>query len=231
MTYRSPIKHCRNCGNAVVYRLPDDGDTKLRAVCPVCNTVHYENPLNVVGTVPTTPDGRVLLCKRNIEPRWGKWTLPAGFMELDETTSQGAARETDEEAGAQIQMGPLFSVLNVPRVGQVHFFYLASLLSEKFNPGFETIEARLFTEAEVPWDEIAFRTVKVTLRRYFEDRKKSSFGIHAVEEEFGIYGAQDAPPTAGEIVDDRARRAPLARRSRAGVAAAENEPCNISDNA
>ena len=140
MTYRSPIKHCRNCGNAVVYRLPDDGDTKLRAVCPACNTVHYENPLNVVGTVPTTPDGRVLLCKRNIEPRWGKWTLPAGFMELDETTSQGAARETDEEAGAQIQMGPLFSVLNVPRVGQVHFFYLASLLSEKFNPGFETIE-------------------------------------------------------------------------------------------
>ena len=181
MTYRSPIKHCRNCGNAVVYRLPDDGDTKLRAVCPVCNTVHYENPLNVVGTVPTTPDGRVLLCKRNIEPRWGKWTLPAGFMELDETTSQGAARETDEEAGAQIQMGPLFSVLNVPRMGQVHFFYLASLLSEKFNPGFETIEARLFTEAEVPWDEIAFRTVKETLEAYFADRKTGTFGLHCVD--------------------------------------------------
>lgn len=181
MTYRSPIKHCRNCGNAVVYRLPDDGDTKLRAVCPACNTVHYENPLNVVGTVPTMPDGRVLLCKRNIEPRWGKWTLPAGFMELDETTSQGAARETDEEAGAQIQMGPLFSVLNVPRVGQVHFFYLASLLSEKFNPGFETIEARLFTEAEVPWDEIAFRTVKETLEAYFADRKTGTFGLHCVD--------------------------------------------------
>ena len=165
MTYRSPIKHCRNCGNAVVYRLPDDGDTKLRAVCPACNTVHYENPLNVVGTVPTTPDGRVLLCKRNIEPRWGKWTLPAGFMELDETTSQGAARETDEEAGAQIQMGPLFSVLNVPRVGQVHFFYLASL----------------FTEAEVPWDEIAFRTVKETLEAYFADRKAGAFGLHCVD--------------------------------------------------
>ena len=102
MTYRSPIKHCRACGTAVVYRLPDDGDTKQRAVCPACNTVHYENPLNVVGTVPALPDGRILLCKRNIEPRWGKWTLPAGFMELDETTAQGAARETDEEAGAQI---------------------------------------------------------------------------------------------------------------------------------
>ena len=102
MTFRSPIKHCRDCGTAVAYRLPDDGDTKQRAVCPACHTVHYENPLNVVGTVPTLADGRVLLCKRNIEPRWGKWTLPAGFMELDETTAQGAARETDEEAGAQV---------------------------------------------------------------------------------------------------------------------------------
>eukprot|EP01030_Chromulinospumella_sphaerica_P000612 gene612-606_t len=158
MTYRSPIKHCRACGTAVVYRLPDDGDTKQRAVCPACNTVHYENPLNVVGTVPALPDGRILLCKRNIEPRWGKWTLPAGFMELDETTAQGAARETDEEAGAQIEIGPLFSLLNVRRVGQVHLFYRATLLSDQFNPGYETIEARLFAEDEVPWDELAFRT-------------------------------------------------------------------------
>jgi len=171
MTFRSPIKHCRACGTAVVYRLPDDGDTKQRAVCPMCNTVHYENPLNVVGTVPALPDGRILLCKRNIEPRWGKWTLPAGFMELDETTAQGAARETDEEAGAQIEMGPLFSLLNVRRVGQVHLFYRATLLSDQFNPGYETIEARLFAEDEVPWDELAFRTVKETLECYFADRK------------------------------------------------------------
>ena len=180
MNFRRPIKHCRACGTAVAYRVPDDGDTRERAVCPSCNVIHYENPLMVVGTVPVLGD-HVLLCKRNIEPRWGKWTLPAGFMELGETTSQGAARETDEEAGAQIQMGPLFSVLNVPRVGQVHFFYLASLLSEKFNPGFETIEARLFTEAEVPWDEIAFRTVKETLEAYFADRKAGAFGLHCVD--------------------------------------------------
>jgi NADH pyrophosphatase NudC (nudix superfamily) len=95
--FRSPIKHCKNCGSPVVYRLPDDGDTKERAICPACNTVHYENPLNVVGTVAVFDD-KVLLCKRNIEPRWGKWTLPAGFLELGETTAQGAARETDEEA-------------------------------------------------------------------------------------------------------------------------------------
>ena len=181
MTFRSPIKHCRDCGTAVAYRLPDDGDTKQRAVCPACHTVHYENPLNVVGTVPTLADGRVLLCKRNIEPRWGKWTLPAGFMELDETTAQGAARETDEEAGAQFEMGPLFSLLNVPRVGQVHLFYRATLLSDQFNPGFETLEARLFAEEEIPWDELAFRTVKETLERYFSDRRNGAFGIHCID--------------------------------------------------
>ena len=177
---RSPIKHCKNCGTAVVYRNPDDGDTKHRAVCPACNTVHYENPLNVVGTVPHFGD-RVLLCKRNIEPRWGKWTLPAGFMELNETLAEGAARETVEEAGAQFEMEGLFSILSVARVGQVHMFYTARLLSDTFAPGFETIEARLFTEAEIPWDEIAFRTVKETLAHYFADRRTGQFSIHTVD--------------------------------------------------
>src|SRR5918993_946631 len=110
---RSPIKHCRNCGNAVVYRVPDDGDTHERAVCAACDTIHYENPLNVVGTVPYWGE-QVLLCKRNIEPR----------------------------------------------VGQVHLFYRARLLSDHFEPGHETLEARLFSEAEIPWDEIAFKTVR-----------------------------------------------------------------------
>ncbi len=177
---RSPIKHCKQCGTAVVYRLPDDGDTKERAVCPACSTVHYENPLNVVGTVPHWGD-KVLLCKRNIEPRWGKWTLPAGFMELGETVAEGAARETTEEAGATFEMEGLLSLLNVVRVGQVHFFFRARLLSDQFDPGFETIEARLFAEHEIPWDEIAFRTVKETLERYFADRKTGSFGIHQVD--------------------------------------------------
>ena len=180
MFTRSPLKHCKNCGTAVVYRLPDDGDTRQRAVCPSCHTIHYENPLNVVGTVPHLGD-RVLLCKRNIEPRWGKWTLPAVFMELDETTAEWAARETDEEAGAQIEMQGLFSILNVARVGQVHLFYRAQLLSEQFNPGHETIEARLFTEAEIPWDEIAFKTVRETLERYFDDRRKGHYAVHQID--------------------------------------------------
>lgn len=177
---RQPIKHCRNCGTPVVYRLPDDGDTKERAICTACQTVHYENPLNVVGTVPYLGD-RILLCKRNIEPRWGKWTLPAGFMELGETTLQGAARETEEEAGAEFEIEGLFTVLSVPRVGQVHLFYRARLLSDRFNPGHETLEARLFTEADVPWEEIAFRTVKDTLERFFADRRRGAFAVHNVD--------------------------------------------------
>ena len=181
--HRPPLKHCRVCGNAVVYRLPDDGDTRQRAVCPSCQTVHYDNPLNVVGTVPVWGDdgSHVLLCKRNIEPRRGKWTLPAGFMELGETTAQGAARETVEEAGAQFEMQALFAVMNVVRVGQVHLFYRAKLLATDFDPGHETMEARLFAEADIPWEEIAFKTVKETLEHYFADRRAGSFGFHAID--------------------------------------------------
>ncbi|WP_332775536.1 NUDIX hydrolase [Polaromonas sp.] len=181
--HRPPLKHCRVCGTAVVYRLPDDGDTKPRAVCPACGTVHYDNPLNVVGTVPVwgAEGEQVLLCKRNIEPRWGRWTLPAGFMELGETTAEGAARETHEEAGAQFEMQGLFTVMNVVSVGQVHLFYRARLLSTEFKPGHETLEARLFTESEIPWDEIAFRTVRTTLEHYFADRRSGAFGVHTVD--------------------------------------------------
>jgi ADP-ribose pyrophosphatase YjhB (NUDIX family) len=180
---RPPIRHCKNCGTAVVYRLPDDGDTRERAVCPACHTVHYENPLNVVGTVPFWGDTgeQVLLCLRNIEPRKGYWTLPAGFMELGETTAQGAARETDEEAGAQIELQGLFTVMNVARVSQVHLYYLARLRSPDMNPGPETQAAQLFHEQDIPWDRIAFQTVKYTLQRYFDDRRAGRFGIHAVD--------------------------------------------------
>jgi ADP-ribose pyrophosphatase YjhB (NUDIX family) len=114
------IKHCRACGAPVEYRIPAD-DNRERAVCPACSTIHYENPLTVVGTVPIWND-QVLLCRRNIEPRYGLWTLPAGFMELGESTAQGALRETDEEAGAQVELEGLLSVLNVVRVGQVHMY-------------------------------------------------------------------------------------------------------------
>ena len=178
--YRSPIKHCRNCGAAVTYRVPDDGDTRERAVCPACGTIHYENPLNVVGTVPVWGE-QVLLCRRAIEPRYGLWTLPAGFMELGETIAEGAVRETVEEAGARIELQELFTLLNVVRVGQVHLFYRARLLDTRFDPGPESIEAQLFHEHEIPWDQLAFRTVRETLLRFFADRKAGAFGLHCVD--------------------------------------------------
>jgi ADP-ribose pyrophosphatase YjhB (NUDIX family) len=178
--HRPPIKHCKQCGTAVVYRIPDDGDTKTRAVCPACSTIHYENPLTVVGTLPYWGD-KVLLCKRNIEPRFGLWTLPAGFMELNETTTEGAARETVEEAGAQFAMQDLFTLVNVARVGQVHLFYRAQLTSDHFEPGIETIEARLFLESEIPWEEIAFRTTRETLECFFADRRRGAFTFHHID--------------------------------------------------
>lgn len=176
-TPRHFINFCRHCGHAVEYRIPDDGDTRVRAVCPSCNTIHYVNPLNVVGTIPVYQD-KVLLCKRNIEPRKGKWTLPAGYMELDETLPEGAARETMEEAGIAFEMQSLFSIVSLPDAGQVHFFYLAKMLNDSINPGPETQEAQLFDEASIPWEELAFKTSRQTLERFFADRKKNHFGLH-----------------------------------------------------
>ena len=153
------------------------GDNLPRWVCDACGEIHYQNPKLVVGTLPEY-EGRVLLCRRAIEPRYGYWTLPAGFMENAESTGQAALRETFEEAGAQIELGEPFSMISVPYVNQVHLFYRARLLGPEFKPGEETLEAALFEEARIPWKEIAFRTVALTLRHWFADRKAGSFGFH-----------------------------------------------------
>jgi ADP-ribose pyrophosphatase YjhB (NUDIX family) len=175
------IHHCRVCGQATAYRVPA-GDNRERAVCTACGEIHYENPLVVVGTLPVWGE-QVLLCKRAIEPRHGFWTLPAGFMELGESTSAGALRETEEEAGARVELQGLYTLLNVVRVGQVHLFYRARLLDTGFAPGEESLEVQLFTEAQIPWEQIAFRTVRQTLEHYFADRRQAtrgepSFGLH-----------------------------------------------------
>ena len=170
------IRHCRICGSQVDWRVPA-GDNRERAVCPACGEIHYENPINVVGTVPVWQE-QVLLCRRNIEPRFGLWTLPAGFLELGESASAGALRETVEEAGARVELGTLFTMIDVVAVGQVHLFWLAHMLDPSLAPGPETIEARLFSEADVPWDQLAFRTVRRTLEHFFADRAAGRFGVH-----------------------------------------------------
>jgi ADP-ribose pyrophosphatase YjhB (NUDIX family) len=173
------IKHCRTCGAPTQYLVPE-GDNRERATCTACQAIHYENPTNIVGTVPVWQE-KVLLCRRNIEPRYGLWTLPAGFMELGETTAEGAVRETIEEAGANIELQELFTLLNVVKVGQVHIYYRARLRDTRFEPGPETIEAQLFDETQIPWEQLAFRTVKETLQRFFEDRRRGQFGVHCAD--------------------------------------------------
>jgi ADP-ribose pyrophosphatase YjhB (NUDIX family) len=171
------MKFCANCGAAVVKRVPP-GDTLPRWVCDACGEIHYQNPKLVVGTVPEH-EGRLLLCRRAIEPRYGYWTLPAGFMENGETVLQAALRETLEEAGAKVDVGAPFSMISVPYVNQVHVFYLARLRGLEFKPGEETLEVAMFSEAEIPWSQVAFRTVGLTLKRWFEDRARGAFGFHA----------------------------------------------------
>jgi ADP-ribose pyrophosphatase YjhB (NUDIX family) len=171
------MKFCSNCGAAVARRVPV-GDTVPRWVCDACGVIHYQNPLVVAGVIPEH-EGRLLLCRRAIEPRYGYWTLPAGFMENGETVAQAAARETMEEAGARIDIGEPFSMISVPYVNQVHVFFRARLLHLDFAPGEETLEVQLFEEAALPWKDIAFRTVGLTLRRWVEDRRQGRFAFHA----------------------------------------------------
>ena len=157
-------------------RIPP-GDNRLRACCDSCGAIHYFNPRMVVGTIPVWGD-RVLLCRRAIEPRRNYWTLPAGFLETGEATAAGATRETDEEAGARIVLGPLFTMFDVVHVHQVHLFYRAELLDSAFAPGEESLEVQLFDEADIPWEELAFRTVASTLKHFFEDRARGHFDLH-----------------------------------------------------
>lgn len=153
------------------------GDTRARDCCEHCGAIYYVNPRPVVGTIPAWND-QVLLCRRAIEPRLGYWTLPAGFMEVDETTGAGALRETQEEAGARIELGALYTMIDVPHAEQVHIFFRARLLDLDFAAGPESLDVRLFGEAQIPWEEIAFRTVEMTLRLYFADRARGEFGTY-----------------------------------------------------
>lgn len=173
------MKFCSSCAAPVARRVPP-GDSLPRWVCDQCGEIHYQNPKLVVGTVAER-DGLVLLCRRSIEPRYGYWTLPAGYMENDESTGQAAVRETLEEAGAKIALGNAFTMISIPYVNQVHLFYRAQLLELDFRPGDETLEVALVEEAKVPWKELAFRTVAMTLRHWFEDRRAGVLGFHASE--------------------------------------------------
>lgn len=168
------MKFCPECGAPVELRMPPD-DHRQRHVCTACAAIHYYNPKLIVGAIPEWEDGRILLCRRAIEPRRGLWTLPAGFMENDETTLEGAARETLEEANARVEIGELYSLYNLPYINQVQLLFRARLLDLDFSPGMESLAVQLFEEQEIPWNELAFRPVRFTLQHYFADRKANHF--------------------------------------------------------
>lgn len=169
-------RYCAHCSNPIIRRVPE-GDSRLRDCCDACGAIHYVNPRIIVGTLPVLGH-RILLCKRAIEPRLGFWTLPAGFMELGETTAEGAARETREEAGANMTLGPLYAMIDVVAAEQLHIFYLGTLQNEHFDPGPESLEVRLFTHDTIPWDDLAFQTVRQTLRWYLDDVQQGELGFH-----------------------------------------------------
>lgn len=170
------MKYCSQCAAPVALRVPS-GDNRPRFVCSACATVYYENPKVVAGCIPEW-ENKVLLCRRAIEPRLGFWTLPAGFMENDETTIEAAARETLEEASARVEVRSLYALFNLPHINQVYMMFRARLLDLGFGPGEESLEVGLFEEGMIPWSDLAFPIVRETLRLYYEDRRKGSFGQH-----------------------------------------------------
>ena len=170
------MRFCSHCGHdALQFSIPE-GDTRPRYWCDQCDTIHYQNPNIVVGALQIW-QGKVLLCKRSIEPRKGFWTLPAGFMENGETLQEGAARETWEEALATVAIGDIYTIFNLPHINQVYVFFLGELVDGKFGVGEESSDAGLFALDEIPWDELAFPTVGRTLRFYIDDLKTGQFPV------------------------------------------------------
>lgn len=170
------MNYCSRCGASVRHAVPE-GDNRERHICVDCGTIHYQNPKIIAGCIPVWED-RLLLCRRAIEPRIGLWTLPAGFMEQGETLSEAARRETWEEANAEVELDKLHSIFTLPHIAHVQVLFRARLLEPRFSPGHESLETRLFAEEGIPWEELAFATIRRALHLYFADRRRGCFEIH-----------------------------------------------------
>ncbi len=169
------MKYCDQCGGTLSLKIPDNDD-RPRHVCDVCELIHYRNPKIIAGCIPVW-ENQVLLCKRAIEPRHGFWTLPAGFMELGETTTEAALRETLEEANARVELQGLYALMNLPHVSQVYMMFRSRLLDLNFSPGVESLQVKLYKEEDIPWDDLAFSTIRHTLRFFFEDQQREDYRL------------------------------------------------------
>ena len=175
------MKFCSVCGSLNVKKIPE-GDNRERYCCENCGAIHYSTPKIIVGTVSVKEDS-ILLCKRGIEPRYGKWTLPGGFLENGETVSEGAFRETFEETNTKVEMGELYAIFNVPQINQVYMLYLAEVIKDDYSSTSESLDVKLFNEKEIPWDELAFPFVPIVLRKFFSDHIKGDYPLstHTIE--------------------------------------------------
>lgn len=167
---------CLRCGSSASHRIPT-GDNLPRLICEACGYIHYDNPRLIVGCVAEW-QGQILLCRRAIEPRLGYWTLPAGFMENGETTIDAARRETHEEAGAEVAVDAAFALISIAHINQIHLFYRGSMTTPHFAAGEESLEVELFHPDAIPWQDLSFRSVRLCLERYLEDRRAGRFGFH-----------------------------------------------------
>lgn len=192
------VKFCNVCGGAVEVRVPED-DHQARHICLVCGHIQYFNPRIIVGCIPETVDGRILMCRRNIQPRFGLWTFPAGFMELDETSAEGAARETLEEADAIVEIADLLAVIDVPYVSQLYIIHRARMAKLHHGPTPESSETRLMLESEIPWDEIAFPTVWHGLKFFFADRAAGISTIHTLSLRYKPKAPRDREVAVGDV--------------------------------
>ena len=173
------MNYCSNCGQQLTYRTPP-GDDRSRHCCQACGTIHYQNPVMVVGCIPEWGK-KILLCRRAIAPQYGLWTLPAGYLENGETVAAGAARESYEEARAKVEKLMPYALYNICYVNQIYFMFRARLVDQHFRPGSESLEVKLFTEDEIPWEDIAFRVIQETLRQYLKDRPSGQFPFYVGE--------------------------------------------------
>jgi ADP-ribose pyrophosphatase YjhB (NUDIX family) len=173
------MNFCSNCGSRLVLKVPQD-DFLPRHVCENCGIVHYQNPKIVVGCVPVYED-RILICKRGIEPRLGFWTICAGFMENGETLEEGAAREAREEALVDVEIGSLLVIANVRHAQQVHVFFRGRMRSADFGVTHESLEVKLVTEDEIPWEDVAFPSTEYALRSFLAERRAGVERHHIAE--------------------------------------------------
>lgn len=194
------LNYCSACGAPLAQCVPP-GDSLPRGVCDACGVIHYRNPRLVVGALPVwelAGETQVLLCRRAIEPQHGKWTLPAGFMENGESVEDAALRETAEEACARIALDGLYTMISVPYIHQVHVIYRARLLDTDFAPGIESLEVRLFRESEIPWENLAFRTIKRSLKYFFADLASRQFAVRTESLELPLgFVLPDHVPASG----------------------------------